>query len=109
MLTVPTHEDFASLSSQVAEIQSLLKDLLIASKKTITYSVADIARIEGVSKSYLYGKGAYLLPNFGVSQYPGPTRWDFDTYLKWRAQPVDLRERTFKELSKRNRLSRANA
>lgn len=75
---------FEALTAEV----KWLRDSTITKK---VVSVSDIARMEGVSRSSLYGMEKYLLPRFGVSAYPdGVARWDLEEYLRWREiSPVE--------------------
>ncbi len=102
-MEIASKEEVQALAMDVKDIKDMLKQYLMLNKQCITLSVKDIAKIEGLSPSYLYGKGAFYLPRYGVSAYPdkGITRWDYDEYLEWRQIPAETRERTFKEIHKR--------
>lgn len=80
------------VSSLRLEIQMMKR--CIPAKCTV--SVSDIAELEGVSKSSLYGQEKYLLPRFGESAYPdGVTRWDTEEYLEWRRIPPTQRKQMY--------------
>ena len=87
-----TKQDYDALSSQVSMLKdelTLLRSMLLMPK---VVKIKDIARMERVSVPYLYAKGRYLLPRFGVSAYDeGTVRWDLDEYLKWREIPQEKR------------------
>ena len=92
MTSIPTVEDFNRISAGLEALRAQLDVVLSRIGAPKVVKVADIARMEGVSRSQISGKEAYLLPNFGVSEYPdGVVRWDFTTYLKWREIPVEKR------------------
>lgn len=90
---------FPGLEDLMKEIQSLKMEVKLLSecmnaRKTVT--ISDIAAMEGISKSSLYGTERYLLPRFGESAYPdGTTRWDTEEYFKWREVPVSERKQMY--------------
>ena len=95
-MEIPTMADFSRLESEIAELKTMLQSVMIHSTARQTVTVSDICQIEGVSKPQILKTERYLLPNFGLSGYPtGRTRWDLETYLKWRARPAEERKRMF--------------
>lgn len=80
--------EMQELAREVHDLKDIVVRLLATSKEgTLTVSVLDIARMEGVAPSQLYqgGKERYLLPRFGESAYPtGTTRWPLEEYLEYR-------------------------
>ena len=104
MTSVPTGEDFKRLEDAFGDMKVVVGHIMVALGIPLTVKVADVARMEGISRSQIAGKEAYLLPNFGVSQYPdGVKRWDLETYLSWRRIPVDRRKAMFAEYLKTGR------
>ncbi len=106
-------EQLAS-ASDIEALNRRLDDitkLLVSGKLKGTVSVMDIAEFEGVSRGFLYGKGAYLLPRYGKSGYPdkADARWNTEEYLKWREIPAEVRSEAYRKVSKKNRSSGANA
>ena len=90
-MEIPTIADFQRLESELAEVKAILS--LYAQRTPVpkVVTIADIARIEGVSKSQLYQNEQYLLPRFGQSAFPmGVTRWPLEEYLAWsRRDPAE--------------------
>ena len=52
------------------DLQALIVNLVNHNDFRRVVTVSDICTIEGLSKPQVLGKERYLLPNFGVSQYP---------------------------------------
>lgn len=91
-------EELEDLKREVSDLKMLLLHLTKMMGLKQTVNVKDIADMEGVSVSSLRGNCRYLLPDFGVSQYPdGQDRWDNEKYLSWRAMDVNQKRRAFKE------------
>lgn len=89
---LPRAEELEALMKNVEEMRVLLSVLCNNMPTTKVVTVADICKIENISKTQISTKEAYLLPNFGVSEYPdGVKRWDVSTYLNWRRIPVKQR------------------
>lgn len=90
---------------EIKEMQNALADLRMAfdllvqrTASNATVNIKDIARMEGTSVSQLRNGGAerYLLPNFGVSEYPdGKVRWTLETYMAWHRIPMEERKRAY--------------
>lgn len=98
MTSVPTVEDYKELENKLGDLLVMVDHIRQAIGIPMTVRVADVARLEGISRSQICGKEAYLLPNFGVSQYPdGVKRWDLETYLSWRRIPVEKRKANYAE------------
>lgn len=98
MTSVPTVEDFNALKETLDDLRMKVEHIGMALNTPLTLRVNDIARLEGISRSQIAGKEAYLLPNFGVSQYPdGVKRWDVETYSDWRRIPVEKRKAMYLE------------
>ena len=92
-VNLPSSEDFSKLQKEVTELRAVVQLLCdkLATPKVVT--VADICKLEGISKTQICTKEVYLLPNFGRSEYPeGVRRWNVSTYLKWREIPVKQRK-----------------
>lgn len=91
-MEIPTIEDFRRMERQLNDLLAMVSNAMTYVKANQTVTVSDICKIEGVSKTQILGKEKYLLPNFGVSEYPcGVTRWKIETFIKWRAIPVSER------------------
>ncbi len=90
-MEIPSLADFQRIEHELSEVKALLS--LYADKAALpkVVTVADIARMEGVSKSQLYQNEQYLLPRFGQSAYPqGTTRWPMAEYLAWsKRDPIE--------------------
>ena len=96
MTSVPTVEDFDAMSAKMDGLSAKLDMIAMSLGCSLVVKIADIARMEGLSRSQLCGKEAYLLPNFGRSDYPdGVKRWDMETWLKWRRIPIEERKRMY--------------
>lgn len=90
---LPTLDDYKSLEAKVDRLECLLEQISKHVRAPQVVTIADICSIEGVSKSQIMYREAYLLPNFGISEYPeGVRRWNWETFMKWRALPVDKRK-----------------
>lgn len=97
-MEIASKQDFDELQAQVAELKDIINVMLDRIDAPKVVKVEDICRIEGVSKSQINGKEAYLLPRFGVSGYPvGVRRWDLDEYLQWRKIPAAQRYRMWQQ------------
>lgn len=97
MTNIPTAEDFKRIEDELADVKTMLKSVLVGVGAPLVLKIADIAKLEGVSRTQIVGKEAYLLPNFGISEYPdGTKRWRIETYLEWRRVPIQRRREMFK-------------
>lgn len=106
MTNIPTVEDFKALEHEVGELAVMLKLVMAGVKSPLVVKVCDICQFEGVSKTQISGREAYLLPNYGVSEYPdGVKRWRLETYLEWRKRPVEERRRGYAEHLEHVRIS----
>lgn len=89
----------------VAEIKSLKElvlSVLASTARRSVYTVADIARMKGVSPAHLRKVEPYLMPRFGESAYPdGPARWDISEYIEWDGKPIEDRRRAWQENNKK--------
>lgn len=93
-MEIATKDDFDALAKDIDEMKALLS---ILQEKTLLPSVvyvSDIAKVERLSITGIK-KEPWLLPNFGISEYPGRARWSFDTYREWRSRPVKERHRAY--------------
>ncbi len=93
-MEIPTINDFQRLESELAEVKAILS--LYAERTPVpkVVTIADISRMEGVSKSQLYQTEQYLLPRFGQSAFPqGTIRWPLDEYLEWSRRDPEQRYR----------------
>jgi len=93
---IPSLSDFQELKHELSEVKAILS--LYAQRTPVpkVVTIADIARIEGVSKSQLYQTEQYLLPRFGQSAYPmGTTRWPLEEYLEWSRRDPSERHRAW--------------
>ena len=98
MTSIPTVEDFGRIEQELGELKLMLRSMMLVAGSPLVVKVSDIADFEGVSRTQILGKEAYLLPNFGVSEYPdGTRRWRIETYLEWRRIPVERRREMFRE------------
>lgn len=88
--------DFAT-KEDLLRVESKLDRLLaLVEKSTNTVTVNDIATMLGMSESYIRYSAPWLLPNNGISQYPGTKRWDLKVYEDWSRKPVKDREMEYK-------------
>jgi len=95
-MEIPTIADFQRLESELAEVKAILS--LYAQRTPVpkVVTIADISRMEGVSKSQLYQTEQYLLPRFGQSAFPvGSVRWTLDEYLEWSRRDPSERHRAW--------------
>lgn len=95
---LPTLDDYKALEAKVDRLECLLEQISKHIKAPQVVTVADICSIEGVSKSQIMYREAYLLPNFGESEYPdGVKRWNWTTYMSWREIPADQRRALYEQ------------
>lgn len=112
-MEIATSSDIEAINRRLDDLTKVTVTKSISAKGTV--SVMDIAEFEGVSRGFLYGKGAYLLPRYGKSGYPdkADARWNTEEYLKWREIKPEIRQAAYenlsKKVSKKNRSSGANA
>ena len=95
-MEIQTIADFQRLESELAEVKAILS--LYAQRTPVpkVVTIADISRMEGVSKSQLYQTEQYLLPRFGQSAFPvGSVRWTLDEYLEWSRRDPSERHRAW--------------
>ena len=105
-MEIASKQDFDALQAQVAELKNVINVMLARIDAPKVVKVEDICKIEGVSKSQINGKEAYLLPRFGVSGYPvGVRRWDLDEYMEWRKIPAAQRYRMWQQHLEQVRLN----
>ena len=87
-MELATKEDYEVLKKKLDDM--LLEVSMINTKlalRDVLY-VSDVARIEGLSVTGIK-KSPWLLPDFGVSQYPdGRVRWTADKVREWRERPI---------------------
>lgn len=96
-------KEIDELKSQISALTTVVMHLAKNAGCKKTVSVKDIADMEGVSVSSLRGNCRYLLPDFGVSQYPdGQDRWDLEKYLSWRSMDISQRRRAYAEQRRRH-------
>lgn len=90
-------KQLSRLSSKVDLLTELYKDSLVRTAQKSVYTVADIARIKGVSTAHLRRVEPYLMPRNGRSGYPdGPIRWDVEEYIDWNFKPLEERRAAWK-------------
>ena len=92
-VNLPSSEEFSKMQKELTELHALVRLLCekLGTPKVVT--VADICKFEQISKTQISTKEVYLLPNFGISEYPdGVRRWNVSTYLRWREIPVKQRK-----------------
>ena len=88
-----------SLAGRMDRLASLIAAMMVRSCDRAVATVADVCRIEGVSRSQIRPGGAerYLLPRYGESAYPtGKTRWPMEEYIAWRKRPPEEREQEYR-------------
>ncbi len=97
--------DILAINQRLDNLTKYCVTKSIANKGTM--SIADIAEFEGVSRGFLYGAGAYLLPRYGKSGYPdnAGARWNTEEYLKWREIKPEIRQQAFEEINKKAKKS----
>ena len=91
-VSLPTIEDYQKVMEEIASLRRMIETVSIGMCAPRVVNVADIARMERVSRTQVEYKEVYLLPNFGISEYPeGTKRWNYETYVNWRAIPPEKR------------------
>lgn len=93
-IEVPIPSELLDLVTRMDNIETMVMQLLKSTGKSVV-TIKDIAEMEGVSVTSLYENGVnrYLLPNYGVSEYPDgqQAKWKIETYLQWREIPPEER------------------
>lgn len=89
-MDLATKDDFDVLARELGEIRDLLGVVQESVLAPDVLYVKDVAKVERLSVSGVK-KEPWLLPNFGISEYPGRTRWSFKTVREWRQIPVKTR------------------
>ena len=98
MVEIPTVEDLKRVEDKQDRLEKMMLLIIFNNSFKKVVNVADIAHMEGVSKSKLYTDGRYLLPRFGQSAYPeGFARWPLDEYLAWSSRDSMERQREFQQ------------
>ena len=104
--------DFEEIIARLDATNEKLAFLALSCKMPETIDIGDIAKLKGISRTQITGKERYLLPNFGLSQYPeGPIRWDYAVYEKWNRRPVAERKDEFEavlDAEKKQRVKEKN-
>ena len=99
--------DFEQILTGLDQLNERLTFISLSCKIPETINIADIVKIKGISRTQIIEKERYLLPNFGVSQYPdGPTRWDYKVYEKWNSRPISDRKNEFEKYLENERKMR---
>lgn len=108
-IDLASKQDLEKLNAKLDNLAMLLQKLIADEKRCDTIDVNEVARMEGVSRSTAMKNQRWLLPNYGDSDYPdGKARWTLDTWLKWRAIPIEDRKVGYPRYleEKRRRMSR---
>lgn len=87
-LDLATREDLLRIESKLDRLLGLLE-----TPKTV--NVSDICGFLKMNRSSVCYSHPWLLPNFGVSQYPGVRKWDVSVWEAWNARPVEERKREY--------------
>ena len=98
-------ENLPELTTTLYRIEEKLDRLLAAIPTREVICVDDICKKLQISRDSLRSR-PWLLPNFGVSDFPGrKKRWDRDTWKKW-SEDFPAREAAWQSLStdKRKRI-----
>lgn len=90
-LELVTKEDLDRIEAKLDRL------LTIMDGRPRTVTVSDICKQLRMCSSSLRYDFPWLLPNFGVSQYPGIKKWDRDVWEAWNARPVEDRKREYLE------------
>ena len=99
--------DFDKLLMRLDQIDEKLDFVSLTCKLPETIDVGDIAKLKGISRTQLTEKERYLLPNFGVSQYPGShARWDYAVYEAWNSRPIGERKLEYEAVLEAERKKR---
>lgn len=90
-MDLATREDYEALKAEIEEMRACLNSIRAKLVMPEVLYVSDVAKLEDLSISGIK-KSPWLLPNFGVSEYPGGRcRWTYDTVRRWRDIPVKER------------------
>lgn len=93
-VVIPSGEDFKRLEDKIDQLNIKLDLYGLKTGAPNVVNVKFIAKVEGLSYSQITRTESYLLPNFGVSDYPdGTARWDLEHYLQWRKIPREERKK----------------
>lgn len=90
--------EIKEIDSRLTAIEELLVQTIAIGGGKTTWTVPDVARVEGISAPQIRTTERYLLPRFGESAYPdGTTRWPIEECLEWRKIPATERKEMYAE------------
>lgn len=100
--------ELAKMEARQSRIELLLETVVNSLCLPQTVNISDISRILGVSVSNLRGTQCYLLPKWGVSEFPdGRIRWKYETFLKHMDKsPTELKEEYKRDMLEQYRQNR---
>lgn len=104
--------EIKEIDKRLTAIEELLVQTIAIGGGKTTWTVSDVARVEGISAPQIRTTEKYLLPRFGQSAFPdGTTRWPIEECLAWRKIPPEERKRAYEEhcrQMRRDYISREN-
>jgi|APSaa5957512622_1039677.scaffolds.fasta_scaffold45793_3 hypothetical protein len=104
-----TKEDLQPLIANQQRMVHMLEIIAESLPTKKVYTFEDICRMLCISKNQLRAR-PYLLPNYGVPDYPGRIRkWRVETYHAWMETSAIQREREWSAKSTRERQTIINA
>lgn len=102
-LDIATKADIDALRDDISVLTILVQKLVKDSKSREVISVADLCEMKGISRTQLVSRMPYLMPNNGMSDYPGKRRWNISTLLEWEKIPVNERKIAWEQLQRRKK------
>ncbi len=102
-LDIATKADIDALRDDISVLTILVQKLVKDSKSREVVSVADLCEMKGISRTQLVSRMPYLMPNNGMSDYPGKRRWNISTLLEWEKIPVNERKIAWEQLQRRKK------
>ena len=94
-------EDLVRIEKKIDILTEKIELMSSLAKVPETVSVADIAKLNGLSRTDIAYNKPYLLPDFGKSEFPvGKKRWTIEKYHAWEAIPLEKRKAEWERRSK---------
>lgn len=103
-------KDLAGAVGECQLLMATLAESFLAAVPSMSVSVADIAKMEGVSTATIC-RQPWRLPGFGIAPdaSPYPARFWLSTYLAWAKRPLEERRAEWETMPRREKQKLATA
>ncbi len=102
-LDLATKADIDEIKDAITVLTILVKKLAKDSKSCEVVTVSDLCEMKGLSRTQLVSRMPYLMPNNGISDYPGKKRWNVSTLTDWEKIPVSERKESWEQIQRRKK------